>query len=137
MRLTVALKLLPRPEQASLLETTLARANDAANLLSAIAWEQQTFGQFALHRLAYARVRAESGLTAQADYLGVLLFEMQASGFSRGLLIHGSQLSIGAGTPIAVGYLLMAAITGYLWLRAEAPAPAATEPGAEPALADG
>ena len=65
MRLTVALKLLPSPDQAALLETTLARANDAANVLSGIAWKQRTFGQFALHRLAYARVRAESGLTAQ------------------------------------------------------------------------
>src|SRR5262245_18731225 len=65
VRLTVALKLLPTPDQASLLETTLARANDAANLLSAIAWEQRTFGRFALHRLAYACVRAGSGLTAQ------------------------------------------------------------------------
>jgi IS605 OrfB family transposase len=63
--LTVALKLLPSPEQAAVLETTLACANDAANVLSAIAWDQQTFAQFALHRLAYARVRAESNLTAQ------------------------------------------------------------------------
>jgi hypothetical protein len=37
MRLTVALKLLPTAEQASALETTLQRANDAANLLSAVA----------------------------------------------------------------------------------------------------
>jgi AGZA family xanthine/uracil permease-like MFS transporter len=66
------------------------------------------------------------------DWRGATTYATAGAVLSFFGFIHGSQLSIGAGTPVAVGYLLMAAITGYLWLRADAPAMAA-EP--EPALA--
>lgn len=65
MKLTINLKLQPSPEQHAALLATLERANAACNAASALAWEHQTFGQFALHRLAYTRLRSEFGLTAQ------------------------------------------------------------------------
>lgn len=65
MKLTVVLKLLPSPGQAPALLETLERANAAANEISRIAWETGTFGQFALHRLCYAPIKASSGLSAQ------------------------------------------------------------------------
>ena len=43
----------------------MAEANACCNRLSAWAWENQTFGQYALHRAQYAFQRAASGLTAQ------------------------------------------------------------------------
>jgi IS605 OrfB family transposase len=65
MKLTVCVKLLPTPEQARALRETLVRANAACNLISQIAWDNRVFGQFKIHRLAYHRVRQETGLTAQ------------------------------------------------------------------------
>jgi putative transposase len=65
MKLTVAVKLQPTPEQAQVLRATLERANDAANYISREAWNAQVFGQFKLHKLIYAQVRAQTGLTAQ------------------------------------------------------------------------
>jgi IS605 OrfB family transposase len=43
----------------------LEQANAAANFASGIAWEQQTFGQFKLHQLAYRDIRMEFSLSAQ------------------------------------------------------------------------
>jgi putative transposase len=65
MKLTIAVQLRPTPEQASALRETLARANAACNRISAAGWDAQTFGQFRLHKLTYAAVRAASGLSAQ------------------------------------------------------------------------
>ncbi len=65
MKLTVAVKLQPTLEQAVALLRTLERANEMANYLSRAAWQSGTFGQYALHKLAYADVRAATGLTAQ------------------------------------------------------------------------
>jgi IS605 OrfB family transposase len=65
MKLTVAVKLLPTPEQATALLCTLEAANSAANYISTLAWEQQTFAQFKLHKLAYGPVRADGVLSAQ------------------------------------------------------------------------
>lgn len=65
MKLTIAVQLRPTTAQAAALCETLERANAACNDLSARAWESRTFGQYALHKLAYADVRAESGLSAQ------------------------------------------------------------------------
>jgi putative transposase len=65
MKLTVAVKLLPTPEQAALLRETLERANAACNTISAVAWERQVFGQFKLHGLVYHDLRTATGLTAQ------------------------------------------------------------------------
>jgi IS605 OrfB family transposase len=65
MRLTAAIKLLPTPEQSEKLRTTLETANRAANRASEIAWEKQTFGQYAIHKLCYRLLRSEFGLSAQ------------------------------------------------------------------------
>lgn len=65
MKLIAQVKLQPTPEQADLLKRTLERANAAANYISAVAWEQHTFNQYALHKLTYHAVREQFGLTAQ------------------------------------------------------------------------
>ena len=65
MKLTVAVKLMPTVEQASLLRETLEQANATCNTISAVAWDHQVFGQFKLHGLTYHDVRQTTGLTAQ------------------------------------------------------------------------
>lgn len=65
MKLSVALKLLPSVQQTTALLQTLERANSAANEISAVAWRERTFGQFALHKLVYHDIRARTGLSAQ------------------------------------------------------------------------
>jgi putative transposase len=65
MRLTVALKLKPTPEQADALRRTLETANAACNHISQVAWETKTFRQFPIHRLTYQVVRETFGLAAQ------------------------------------------------------------------------
>jgi len=65
MRLVVALKLLPSSQQTALLRDTLREANGAANFVSARAWRERTFGQFALHKLVYAEIRQCFPLSAQ------------------------------------------------------------------------
>jgi putative transposase len=65
VKLTVQAKLLPTPGQAALLLRTLEAANEAANAISTRAWFAHTFQQFSLHRLVYAAIRAETGLSAQ------------------------------------------------------------------------
>ncbi len=57
-------QLLPSPAQQAGLGQTLALANQAANLVSAIAWDRRVFRTYDLHRIAYGRVRA-LGLFAQ------------------------------------------------------------------------
>jgi putative transposase len=66
MKLVAALKLLPTPEQAACLMATLERCNAACDWLASMAWNSTTFGQFALHKIGYARTRSTFGLTAQA-----------------------------------------------------------------------
>jgi putative transposase len=65
VRLIVALMLRPSAEQNRMLRNTLAAGNAAANAVSTIAWREQTFGQFYLHKLVYTDVRVRTGLTAQ------------------------------------------------------------------------
>ena len=65
MKLTATVKLLPTPEQATLLKDTLERANAACNWISQQAWQQRVFGQIALHRLTYYAARERFGLGAQ------------------------------------------------------------------------
>jgi IS605 OrfB family transposase len=65
MKLIAQVKLLPTPDQARALTRTLEQANAAANQLSEVAWTQQVFGQYSLHKLAYAHLRQHTGLTAQ------------------------------------------------------------------------
>lgn len=66
MKLVAALKLTPSPEQAACLLATLARCNEAATWLAHLGFEVGTVGQYALHKLAYADLRARFGLGAQA-----------------------------------------------------------------------
>jgi len=65
LKLTAQVKLVVTAEQADALKKTMAEANACCNRLSAWAWENQTFGQYALHKALYAVERAASGLTAQ------------------------------------------------------------------------
>lgn len=65
MKLVVNLKLLPTAEQHQALLATMERANAACNYASAIAWQQEVFSQFHLHKLVYAAIRAEFGVSAQ------------------------------------------------------------------------
>ena len=66
MKLVVNLKLLAKPRHHRALLQTLEKANAACNRVSQVAWEQQTFGQFKLHKLAYYAIRQDFSLTAQA-----------------------------------------------------------------------
>jgi len=66
MKLVAAIKLLPTPDQAACLLATLARCNEAATWLAQAGHDSKTFGQFALHKMAYADMRSRYGLTAQA-----------------------------------------------------------------------
>lgn len=66
MKLAAAIKLMPSPEQAAMLSATLARCNEAASWLGQIGFNAGIFGQYALHKIAYADMRARFGLTAQA-----------------------------------------------------------------------
>jgi IS605 OrfB family transposase len=65
MKLTAKVKLQPTEAQADSLKRTLETANEACNYISEIAWNAKTFGQFQIHRLVYADVRAKFGLSAQ------------------------------------------------------------------------
>jgi putative transposase len=63
----VQLRLLPEAGQAEALAAAVAVCNAAATWVSRIAWRQRVFGQVALHRAAYYRVRTQfPGLGAQA-----------------------------------------------------------------------
>jgi putative transposase len=65
MKLIAQVKLQPTPEQADSLERTLEVANTACNFISDVAWEQRTFGKFALQKLCYQPVRERFALSAQ------------------------------------------------------------------------
>jgi putative transposase len=65
MKLVANLKLTPTPEQHTALLDTLKGSNRACTWLAKEAWETNTFGQFALHKLTYERCRAQFGLAAQ------------------------------------------------------------------------
>jgi putative transposase len=65
MKLTAQLKLLPSPEQADAFKRTLEAANAACNYISQLAWDNRTFGKFALQKLCYQEVRETFGLAAQ------------------------------------------------------------------------
>src|SRR5215475_13271133 len=65
MNLIAQLKLVPTPEQADLLKRTLEQTNAACNAISAYAWDNQVFNQFALHKALYYDLRAQFSLSAQ------------------------------------------------------------------------
>jgi hypothetical protein len=66
MKVVAALKMLPTPDQAACLMTTLARCNMACSWLAALGFETEMFRQYDLHKLAYHDLRERFGLTAQA-----------------------------------------------------------------------
>ncbi len=66
MKLVAAVKLAPSAEQVIVLTATLARCNEAATWLARTGFACGTFGQYALHKLAYRELRTRFGLTAQA-----------------------------------------------------------------------
>ncbi|GAC1509345.1 MAG: RNA-guided endonuclease TnpB family protein [Steroidobacteraceae bacterium] len=65
MKLVASVRLLPEPEQATLLRDTLERCNAACDWLAALAIETKTRRQYDLHKLGYADMRANFGLAAQ------------------------------------------------------------------------
>ncbi len=65
MKLVANLKLTSTEAQHEALLATLTVANRACTWLSGQAWDTKTFGQFALHKLAYERCRELFGLAAQ------------------------------------------------------------------------
>lgn len=71
MRLTASVKLLVTLEQSNALLHTLENANAACNAISEWAWQNRTFGQYALHHAKYNAIRAEYGLTAQVVVRGI------------------------------------------------------------------
>lgn len=65
MKLIAQVKLLTTKEQKRALLETLGFANDACNAISEMAWDTQTFGQYNLHKIAYAKMRERFPLSAQ------------------------------------------------------------------------
>lgn len=65
MKLNVQLKLVTTQGDAAALLATLERANDAARAVSEHAWQNATFGQFALHKMCYYDIKARFALNAQ------------------------------------------------------------------------
>ena len=65
MKLIAKVKLVPTAEQRQLLKETLFQANKAANEVSRVAWSAKCFRAFAIHKLVYADVRQQYGLSAQ------------------------------------------------------------------------
>ena len=61
----VQLKLVPSPQQATVLSATLDACNQAANQASEVAFTKQVHRNYALRKLTYGRLRAD-GLGAQA-----------------------------------------------------------------------
>lgn len=66
MKLTVQVKLLPTPGEASALETTLRVCNEAASWAARAAFEGDERREFGLRKLVYAELRAGWNLGAQA-----------------------------------------------------------------------
>jgi IS605 OrfB family transposase len=65
MKLVANIKLKPTQEQATILKQTIEVSNEACNYLSNRAWTTKTFGQYALHKLAYRETKERFKLTAQ------------------------------------------------------------------------
>lgn len=65
MKLTAPLRLTLTADQHELLRRTVIRANEACDFIAQVAWDNQTFAQFKLHKLAYHSAKARFGLSAQ------------------------------------------------------------------------
>ena len=65
MKLTAKVKLLATDEQRDALLQTMRVANEACNYISDYAWENETFGKYALQKAIYYDVRERFDLSAQ------------------------------------------------------------------------
>lgn len=65
MKQVIALKLLPTPQQAQSLRSTMEAFNAACNFLAGLAFEQGTANKFKLQELGYKVVREKFGLSSQ------------------------------------------------------------------------
>jgi len=65
VKLIAQVKLNPTREQAKLLKQTLEQANAACDVISELAFNNQIFGQYAIHKAYYTQIREELGLSAQ------------------------------------------------------------------------
>lgn len=65
MKLTTKVKLQPEPEQYQALLKTLETANTACNQISNVAWQNNIFSQFKIHKLVYYDIKEQFELTAQ------------------------------------------------------------------------
>lgn len=69
MKLVANIQLKPTAEQAKVLKATLERCNAACNELSKRGFDAGVIRQYDLHKLVYADIRKDFGLTAQAAVL--------------------------------------------------------------------
>ena len=65
MKLTLQLQILPDAEQQAQLLETMERVNAAATFSALIGFESGVFSQPSIHKLAYAKIRENFGLSAQ------------------------------------------------------------------------
>lgn len=65
MKLITQIKLQPNNQQFDQLKQTLERANEAANWISQWAWDNRTYGKFAIQKAIYQDIRAKFSLSAQ------------------------------------------------------------------------
>lgn len=65
MKLTAPLRLTLTADQHDALARTMVRANEACDYISQVAWDEQTFAQFKLHKLVYHIAKERFGLSAQ------------------------------------------------------------------------
>ena len=65
MKLTIQLQLLPSPEQVALLLDTMERVNAAATFAAEQGFAAGVFSQPSVHKLTYAKIREQFGLSAQ------------------------------------------------------------------------
>src|SRR5258708_36119148 len=65
MKLTLAFKLAPSPEQHAALVATLERFNAACNAIAAVAFREHLANKIALQKIVYYAVRERFGLSSQ------------------------------------------------------------------------
>jgi IS605 OrfB family transposase len=65
MKQTLVIKLAPSEEQYELLLATMEKFNEACNYASKVAFDNNTFGQFYIHRLCYYQLREQFSLSSQ------------------------------------------------------------------------
>ncbi|MGP3983042.1 hypothetical protein [Streptomyces sp. KR80] len=70
MKIVVQVRLLPTPDEASVLAATLRAVNAGANVVSAVAFEKGVTSRNDVQKLVYGRLKAEFGLGAQAAVHG-------------------------------------------------------------------